>query len=53
MKNVQPAIAEPALFGCQLAQPAAQGGVARPAWSIAHRLAIGLYQAARPALLIS
>ncbi len=47
---MQPAIAEPALFGCQLSQPAAQGVVARPRGSITHGLAIGLYQAARLAL---
>jgi hypothetical protein len=49
-ENMQPAIAKPALLGRQLPQPAAQGVVSRPARSITHGLAIGLDQAARPAL---
>ena len=49
-KNVQPAITEPALLGSQLPQAAAQGVVSRSTRSVADGLAIGLYQAARPAL---
>src|SRR5271168_4600011 len=49
-KNVQPAITEPALLGRQLPQAAAQGVVSRSTRSIADGLAIGLDQAARPAL---
>ena len=52
-KNMQTAIAEPALLARQLAQPAAYGVVARPARRIAHALAISLHQAARPRSLIS
>ena len=49
-KDVQPAITEPALLGRQLPQAAAQGVVPRSTRSIADGLAIGLDQAARPAL---
>ena len=49
-KNVQPAITKLALLGRQLPQAAAQGVVSRSTRSIAYGLAIGLYQAARPAL---
>jgi hypothetical protein len=49
-KNVQPAITKPTLLGRQLPQAAAQGVVWRSTRSIADGLAIGLYQAARPAL---
>ena len=49
-KNVQPAITEPALLGRQLPQAVAQGVVSRSPRSVADGLAIGLYQAARPAL---
>jgi hypothetical protein len=48
--NVQPSITEPALLGSQFPQAAAQGVVSRSTRSVADGPAIGLYQAARPAL---
>jgi len=49
-QNVQPAITEPALLGRQLPKAAAQGVISRSTRSITDGLAIGLDQAARPAL---
>jgi hypothetical protein len=49
-KNVQPAITKPVLLGRQRPQAAAQGVLSRSTRSIADGLAIGLDQAARPAL---